>query len=253
MEEKTVGYEFRFDSGPKPIDTNNGGHYEDSRYETKKSTSRTVSIDRLTHTYKEWNFYGAKNMWRDNKSVHIFVDGKDRGLLPKSDLMVIGLNNDLHILKCAAHGSQYTIPAGTEDYEAYFFNDSLWIGPVQDRFRDELIAFALKMFRGKGMKERMMDSNNQNHHVKINIDQDGIRLSWNVVKPRGMKQWLSGMNEEKISYQQMGIAPLLREKQPGGYWDYIRTKVEDAIVMDEEADMEKYLLGIRMRTEHRLY
>lgn len=246
-------YEFQFDSGSKPINVDREVHYADSTYETKELTSRTVAINRLTHTYKGWNFYGVKNKLADNKSVHIFVDDKDQGALPKDDLMIVSLNYDSHILKCASHGGQYTIPAGTEHYEAYYFNNALQIGPVEDQFRDELIMFALKIFRGKGIKERMTDLNNRDHNVKLSVDQEGIRLSWNVVKPQGIKQWVSGMNEEKISYRQMGITPLLREKQPSGYWNYIQTKVEDAIVMDEEADMEKYLLGIRMRTEHRLY
>lgn len=246
-------YEFQFDSGPKPINTDRETDYTNSTYKAKELTSRKVMICRLTHLYKDWNVRGIGNMLKDNTPVHIFVDDKDQGALPKDDLMIVSLNYDSHILKCTTFGTKYVIPAGNEHYEAYYFNKALQIGPVQDQFRDELIMFVLKMFRGKGIRERMMDLNNRNHNVKISVEHDGIRLSWDLVKPQGIKQWISGMHEEKISYRQMGITPLMCEKQPSGYWNYIQTKVEDAIVMDEEADMEKYLLGIRMRTEHRLY
>ena len=247
-------YEFRFDSGPKSANANTNPQYSTNIHTgTAQMNSRTVKIYRLTHAYKEWNATGLRNRLKDNMPVHIFLDDKDQGFLAKDSSLILNLDSNPHILRCDAIGTKYIIPAGTDHYSAYFFNNSLKIGPVQDNFRDGLTMFVLKIFRGQGIRDRMADPNNLHHNVSIDVGQDGIRLSWRLAQTRGIKQWATGTDEEKISYYQAGLTPLPKEKQPGGYWDYIQMRIEDAIEADKEADMERYMSGFRARTKHNLY
>lgn len=246
-------YKFQFDSGPKMSSTGGAAQYKNSTYETVQTTSRTVTIFRLTHAHKEWDASGLGNMLKDNMPVHIFADDQDQGTLSKDGSLTVTLNSGPHTLKCAKLGTKYVIPAGADGYEAYFFNNSLRIGPVQDYFRERLTMFVLKMFRSQGMRDRMNDLNNRHHNIVVNVRADGIYLSWQLAQTKGIKQWATGGDEEKISYYQAGLTPLPQEKQPGGYWDYIQMRIEDAIEADEEADMERYMGGFRMRTKHKLY
>ena len=246
-------YKFQFDSGPKTSSIGGSAQYTNSTYGTTQTTSRTVTIHRLAHAHKEWDASGFGNMLKDNMPVHIFADDQDQGTLSKDGSLTVNLSSGPHTLKCARLGTKYAIPAGTNHYEAYFFNNSLRIGPVQDYFRDSLTMFVLKIFRSQGIRDRMADPNNRYHNVEINVGQDGIRLSWQLAKTRGIKQWATGEDEEKISYHQAGLTPLPRERQPDGYWSYIQMWIEEAIESDREADMERYMNGFRVRTKHNLY
>jgi hypothetical protein len=146
------------------------------------------------------------------------------------------------------------IPPGNDSYIVYFFNDSFRIGPEEDDFRDGLTAFVLNIFRGRGIKDRILDSNNSGNKVYLDINPDGIRIYWRLKQPKGLKQLLTGEGEEKISYIQMGLTPLAKEKQPpAGYWDFINMWVQDAILNDEKADLMKDGGGYTFRTTHSLF
>lgn len=214
---------------------------------------RTVSINRLTHAYKEWDLHGLKNRFMDNYPVHIFLDDVDQGLLPKGEEMVLSIDSDAHVLKSAVFASAYGIPAGREDYLAFFFNGGFRIGFKNDTFREELAEFVLRMFRGQGIRDRIRDENNRNHNIVLNIGQEGIRLSWSLAQTKGLRQWATGEDEEKISYRQIGLTPPALEEQPGGYWQFIQDYVEDLILKDKEADMDRYMGGFTFRTKHNLY
>lgn len=214
---------------------------------------RTLSITRLTHSYKEWDLHGLRNRFVDNYPVHIFLDDVDQGLLPKEGEMVLSLDSNAHVVKGAVFASSFGIPAGRESYLAFFFNGGFRIGPTIDPFRDKLAEFVLRIFRGQGIRDRILDENNRNHNVELHIEPEGIRLSWSLAQTKGLRQWATGEDDEKIPYRQIGLVPPAPETQPGGYWQFLQDYVEDLILSDKEADMDRYMGGFTFRTRHNLY
>ena len=207
------------------------------------NTIRTITIKRLLHAHKALDYAGLKNAFVDNYPIHIFLDGKDLGFLPKHDAMTLQIDANEHILKPAIMAPNYMIPKGTDSYTVYYFNDKFQIGPVHDPFRDQLVEFIVQMFQGQGIRDRINDPNNRNHNVQLQISFDGIRLSWDLGKTRGLKQWLTGKQEEFISYENIGLRVLPEERRPGGYWEFIQTYAEQAILNDEKANMMHDQLG----------
>lgn len=214
---------------------------------------RKLVIERLTHTYKEWNLAGLQNRFQDAYPVHIFLDDVDQGTVPAGGSIEIALDSNAHQVKCALLASSYYIPEGREDYHGFCFNGALQLGLEDDPFLDDLVVFILKMFRGKAIRERMLDPNNRHHNVCLDIGPNGIKLYWQVEKTKGLMQWLTGDQEEKISYQQAGLRPLPEDRRPGGYWEFVNTVVTDAIVMDDKVDMERYMGGFTFRSKHKLF
>ena len=163
------------------------------------------------------------------------------------------MSDSSHTLKHAPLGIKSVIPEGRKDYEAYYFNHSLSIGSARDPFRDELTNFVIDMFRGQGIKERVSDPNNKYNSIQIKVSQEGIRFSWYLSRTRGIRQWMTGDEEEKIAYYQIGLTPLPREKQPDGYWEYIQLWIENAIESNEDVNMERSIGGFAIRKSHKLY
>lgn len=247
-------WEFDFDSGPKLNTVNNGSQYTSGTYGgATQSANRTITLVRGEHTYKEWNFSGIKNRWADRAPVHIYLDDRDQGSLPVDRTMTIRLDGAAHTIKYAPLGTKYQIPAGTDSYRGMFFNNAFMIGLEVDPFLDALTDFSIRIFRSQGIKDRMMHPNNQYHAVEIRADQDGILLSWRLNETKGLKQWLTGAQEEKISYVSARLMPPPKVRQPDGYWSYVNDWIKQAIELDEEADVEKCTGGFRMRTMHNLY
>ncbi len=237
---------------PNPPQRNN--YTAPPRRETQTNTfNRTITIKRLTHAYKEFNYTGARNLFMDTFPVHIFLDGKEQGNLSKNTEMVLSINQDSHQLKSAVLAPAYNIPAGTDNYIAFFFNDKFKIGPEIDVFRDKLTEFVLNIFRGQGIRDRINDPNNSDHVVRLSVDSTGIKLSWNVKKTRGLKQWATGEEEEIITYERIGLCPMSVNKMPGGYWPFVEAYIENAILCDKEADMMKTAGGFTFCDKHNLF
>lgn len=214
---------------------------------------RTITIERATHAYKEWDIHGLENAFRDKWVVRIVLDEVEQGHLKADAPMVLNVDSGEHTIRYNLLSPKYRIPAGTDNYIVSYFRDNFRIGPENDDFRDNLTLFVVKMFRSRGMKDRILDLNNSSNTVCLDINQDGIRLYWHLAHTKGLKQFLTGESEEKISYQQIGLTPLAEEKQPTGYWDFLQMWIETAILQDDEADMEKSGGGFTFRTKHNLF
>lgn len=214
---------------------------------------RTITIERATHAYKEWDLHGLENAFRDKWIVRIVLDDVEQGHLKADEVMTLDVDSGEHTLRYNLLAPKYWIPPGRENYLVSYFRDSLRIGPENDEFRDGLTLFVLKMFRGRGIKDRILDPNNHGNKVRLDINSEGIRLSWTLEHTKGLKQWLTGEGEEKISYSQMGLTPLAEEMRPAGYWEFLQMWVEKAIVQDKEADMTMEGGGFTFRRTHDLY
>ena len=215
--------------------------------------SRTITIKRLKHAYRKFDYHGLKNAFMDNYPAHIFLDGADQGVLSTKADMTLVLNEWGHNIKNAIFASSYCIPAGNDSYLAYLFNDRFMIGPVDDPYRDQLTNFVVEMFRGNGIRDRILSANNRNHCIDVNFSDKGIRLFWQAEKARGIKQWLTGEEEEWITYSQIGLSPLPVSRRPDGYWEFLDIWVTDAIVNDSQANMEHCAGGITLRSKHNLF
>ena len=216
---------------------------------------RTITIDRATHAYKEWDFHGLKNAVKDKAPVHVALDGVEQGSLTAEESMTLRVDSNEHTLSTGALSGKYRIPSGTESYFATFFNGSFRIGPVVDPFRDQLTDFVVNMFRGQGIRERISSKSNYGHNIYLDVHATGIRLHWTLDHnyAKGFKAWLTGEGEEKISYLDINLFPISQDSQPSGYWDFIQAWIESAILNDPQADMQKEGGGFTFRTSHSLY
>ena len=167
--------------------------------------------------------------------------------------MVLQIDSGEHKLAFTTLGSGYRIPAGYDDYEALFFNNSFRIAPTVDPFRDQLTEFVLKMVRGQGFRDRILDPNNRNHAVEVHIRDKYIEVFTALAKTKGLAQWASGGKSEKIYYQNINLMPPQNDRLPGGYWDYINSHVSKAIENDEEADLTLVGGGFTIRSRHKLF
>lgn len=214
---------------------------------------RTITIERATHAYKEWDIHGLENAFRDKWIVRIVLDDVEQGHLNANEPMTLNIDSGEHTIRYNLLAPRYRIPAGTDNYMVSYFRDNFRIGPETDAFRDGLTQFVVKMFRGRGIKDRILDPNNYGNKVYLDINREGIRVYWTLAHTKGLKQFFSGEGEDKISYRQMGLTPLAEEKQPTGYWEFLQMWVEEAILQDKEADMDKSGGGFTFRSKHDLF
>jgi len=214
---------------------------------------RTITIERATHAYKEWNLKGLENAFRDKFPVRIVLDDVEQGRLTDKENMVLHVDSGEHTIRYNLLAPRYAIPAGTENYLVSYFRDDFRIGPETDDFRDALTGFVLSMFRGRGIRDRINDPNNYGNKIYMDVNCDGIRLYWTLAKPKGLKQMLTGEGEEKISYGQMGLTPPPQERWPAGYWGFIQMWLELAILKDDKCDMQLEGGAFTFRTTHDLF
>lgn len=213
--------------------------------------TRTITIERLTHAHKEWNLHGLRNRFMDAYPVHIFLDDTDQGLLTAESPMTLHLSSEAHTLKSAILASTHNIPAGNHSYGAFFFNDAFMICPKEDFFCSQIMSFMVHIFKGDGIRDRILDSNNRNHNVAFDIGPKGIRLYWQAATTKGLKQWVTGEEEEWIRYSDIDLEPLAPEYQPDGYWDFVKLMAEEAILKD--AGMERHLGGFTFKSRSNLW
>ncbi len=215
---------------------------------------RSITLHRPEHVYKEMNLTGLRNSFRDSKTEYIYVDGVNVGELKAGASLLIHLDANQHQLKASTTGTACMIPAGTDSYMADYFNAHFAIGLAEDPFRDALTAFVLNVFRGEGIAERILDPNNRHHHICLELNEKEIRLYWQVIQTKGVKQWSTGCDEEVISYSQAGLVPPLQSRQLNGYWVLMYRLVADAIEKDRVADMARDEFGgFTIRRKHSLY
>lgn len=236
----------------RPNTQSNGAPQQQSQPANNYSQpTRKITVYRLTHDYKEFNFAGIRNTLKDLVQVNFSLDGKAAGSLGK-DPLEIPMDSREHTVKCGLLDS-YRIPAGDKDYRAYYFNNYLMIGFDPDPFREQLAEFMVNMFRGRGMRDRLLDSNNSTNSVTVHISPDHIRLSFPLKNTRGLKEWSTGTREEKISFQQIGLQAPPADTLPDGYFGFVEEYVLSAVDRDEEAAMEWNGNSIKIREKHRLY
>lgn len=228
--------------------------YERPTYQPQcqPTATRTLTIRRLTHAYKNLSYHGIKNAFLDVYPIHIFLDGQRQGMLNKAPV-VLEMDSWEHYLSPAVFASKYRIPAGNENYVAYFFNDKFKIGPEEDPFRDDVIDFVLNMVRGQGFRDRIKNWNNHNHEVAVTAEPDHIRISWSPEKTKGLLEWATGEKTEKIFYSQIGLVPPNGERLPDGYWEYLDLCIREAVEDDPQADLEYGSGGFTFRRTHNLY
>lgn len=218
-----------------------------------QTPTRTVTIQRLMHAHKDLTGSGIQNMLKDSMPVMIYLDGTKQGTLAKDQPFVLHLDSNAHTISHTPISSKSIIPAGNNDYVAYFFNTSFMIGPVHDPFRDELTQWVLNMVRGQGFRDRIQDPNNHYHAVKVSIQSNCIRVHWAVNQKKGFTEWSSGEKEEKIYYNQIGLTPPPSNRQPGGYWQYLGNFVQQSVKNDPQADLVHGIGGFSFRKTHGLY
>ncbi len=215
---------------------------------------RQLRIRRLMHTHKDLSAQGVWNSLKDAKPVRVFIDKVQQGVIPNGEDLVLTLSQGAHTLGCSGFSSGVSIPADNKDYEALFFNDAFWVGPTEDPFRDRLVQAVLPIFRSQGMKERILDPNNRNHHVRMELRSDGMRLHWAVNQTKGIKQWSTGEEEEMIRFGQLGLTPPPACTLPSTYWYYTQAFLESVILHDKVADLDWVNgLGFGIRTKHDLF
>lgn len=214
---------------------------------------RTLTIVRGKHAYKNLDFAGLRNRFQDSMPIQILLDGVNQGNLDPDRKMVLNIDSRAHKLAFTILSSAYTIPAGTDSYLAMFFNKAFRITPLEDPFRDQLEQFILRMVRGQGFRDRILDRNNRNHTVEVRLTSTCIEVFMPLAQTKGLAQWSTGGQTEKIYYQNIGLTPLPKDRQPGGYWDYLNDYIREVIEADDEADLTHVAGGFTVRTSHKLY
>lgn len=221
--------------------------------QNQQQPTRTVSIRRGMHAYKDLTAAGLKNMFVDAAPVAVYLDGEKQGMLNKDKAMVLRIDSGKHIISQSPISSKHRIPEGSDSYDSFYFNGAFMTGPVNDPFRDELAAFILKLVRGQGFRDRINDPNNHYHAVEITIQSNYVRVHWRLNQTKGFAEWSTGEKEEKIYYHQAGLTPLPEHKQPSGYWSYLNNYIRDVVVFDPKADLEHVVGGFAVRKTHSLY
>lgn len=222
-------------------------------FEQPTQACRTLTVARLKHAHTGLDVYGLRNKLLDNISVSILLDGVKQGVLSNNGKLELHIDSREHRLASAILGSSYKIPAGNESYLALFFNNAFQIAPLEDPFRDRLMEFLLRIVRGQGFKERILNPNNRTHAVEINLTSNYIEIFMHLDKPKGLVQLVTGGQSEKIYYKDVGLVPPNEDRRPGGYWDYLKTYMRETVENDSEADLVHAAGGFTIRTTHKLY
>jgi len=220
----------------------------------KQELTRTMTVTRGLHQYKGLDGVGLKNMFKDSAPVPVLLDGVSQGTLSKNQTAVsFRLDSGAHTLSFNPISAKSPIPAGQDSYSAIFFNDTFHIGIENDPFEQELAGFILNMVRGKGFRDRIFHPNNRHNAVEISLRADYILVYYDVAQTKGLAQWASGREEEKISYFSAGLNPPAKSRQPGGYWSHMEMVIRDVITCDKQANLTHTAYGYTFKTSHDLY
>lgn len=198
---------------------------------------RTYSIERYTHTHKDLTLKGVSNTVKDLVPVEVKVDGVSMGILSK-EVITIPLDRNAHKLKVGSSGG--SVPAGTESYNAFYFNGMLCAGPENDPFRTALTKTMIDTLRQGPIRKLISDRNNDTHRVDVYINSLHVRLFFPQQKPKGLKDWSLGGHEIIYEYSDLALpAPLPEELQPSGYWRYIEDWVQSEIGRERSLGLER--------------
>lgn len=221
------------------------------------SVTRYVVLGRFRHAHTSKDWTGLKNRMKDAANVPVYLDGVQRGVLtPDGDGLTLQIDGNEHSLSTSPFSRKHVLPAGSDGYIAFFFNDAFQIGIADDPFKEELIQFVLEMVRGRGFRDRIRDRANRNNCVDIKVQPEGLLLKFALVDgqyARDRKEKLFLEREEMIYYQQAGLHPTPEHRCPSGYWASLETEVQIAIENDPEADLEHVAGGYAERKVHDLY
>lgn len=221
------------------------------------SVTRYVVLGRFKHAHTSKDWTGLKNRMKDAANVPVYLDGVQRGVLtPNGDGLTLQIDGNKHSLSTSPFSRKHVLPAGSDGYIAFFFNDAFQIGIADDPFKEELIQFVLEMVRGRGFRERIRDRANRDNCVDIKVQSKGLLLKFALADgqyARDRKEKLFLEREEMIYYQQVGLHPTPEHRCPSGYWASLETEVQIAIENDPEADLEHVAGGYAERKVHDLY
>lgn len=184
------------------------------------------------------------NFLAKNAPLKIIADGKQVGTMVDRQDTVVELSSDVHTvcmsnsgipsvvaLNAKVSGSAIKIPAGMEDYIVFVEKEGntyyLRAGLVNDSFVEGLKAHIKMMCEGKGVLERLHMPQNRNHTLYLRFEPAFFTLEWDIHHTKGLKQWSTGRDGEKVYYSSLGLIP--PQKQPGGYWEYVRLMVSEEI------------------------
>lgn len=236
----------------KPAGSNQTAQYKPAP--PKQEPTRTVTVTRGIHQYKELDGIGLKNMFKDSTPVPVLLDGVSQGTLSKNQSVVIfSIDSGAHTLSFNPISAKTLLPAGQDNYSAIFFNETFHVGIEGDPFEQELVSFILNMVRGKGFRDRIFHPNNRHNAVGISLRPDHILIYYDVKTTKGFSQWASGREEEKISYFSAGLNPPPASRQPGGYWSHMEMLIRDAITCDKQANLTHTDYGYTFKASHDLY
>lgn len=221
------------------------------------SVTRYVVLGRFKHAHTSRDWTGLKNRMKDAANVPVYLDGVQRGVLtPNGDGLTLQIDGNEHSLSTSPFSRKHVLPAGSDGYIAFFFNDAFQIGIADDPFKEELIQFVLEMVRGRGFRDRIRDRANRNNCVDIKVQPEGLLLKFALADGQyahDRKEKLFLEREEMIYYQQAGLHPTPKHRCPSGYWASLETEVQIAIENDPEADLEHVAGGYAERKVHDLY
>lgn len=204
--------------------------------------SRTLSIYRETHANQSMT-----NLLKDLAKVTVTVDGSQKYVLPQNQWTKITLNDGEHML-CVAEGfssgQNYRIPAGTEDYNGWFFHKSLGMHnlglvPVPDPFGDRLLEAVQDMFRGNSLKELISSSYNTPQNIKLIPRSDYFAIGY-----YDSRKLFSNVCAWKIPYSNMGL--YYPQTTCDGYMEGLQARIGYAIDADRSLGIE-YTGVYRMR------
>jgi len=223
---------------PQPTKTKEQTNSTNATYQCSNPI-RVLKFVRYTHANKDLSLQGVGNVIKDAAFVNLSIDGFSVGKLGKEE-MTIPLDGNSHQIGINGSIGKYFIPAGTDNYKAFYFNSNISIGSENDPFREALAKYMVNIFRQSSTKKKLRDSNNSNHSVVINIGSDHVRMFYPLIKTSGIKEWSLGGHEEIISYSEMGLpSPKPENMQPSGYWSYIDDYVKEAIQKDSQANVTR--------------
>lgn len=216
----------------------------------RRPTVRTIEIWRPGHAHKT-----VDATLKDMQPIHPYLDGVDQGVLKTGQTMTLGLDEGPHVLRNSILGPKCDLPAGTDSYTAVFHENQFKVGIKNDPFKDQLALFMLNMFRGQGIRDRILDLNNRKNDISLHFDpKKGIRLAWSPLETKGFQQWSTGEVWEFISFAEAGLTPPPPARLPTGYWGKLADDICEAIDLDKGSDVT--LCGFHRFTipsHHKLY
>lgn len=231
-------------------------------------------MDRIVKVIREKKFVASLAAYQ------VSIDNKIVGWLENDSAISISVDEFPHVLGVALRDIRKTeanIPAGTDGYifsmsletlqgiphlqltgkiptaEMANLTAEVTFDEFKDytAFKDNLVAFMIKIFNGQGIQDRLQSENNSNHNIYIVIQPNGISLEYTPVRTQGLLQWATGRISEKIYYKEIGLE--LPSKLPEHWSKMLLREIIQGILSSNSDFIYDSLGGIRKTKMHPLY